>query len=273
MRGNRACQRKANVQQGLPAQQLHISLLVGRCLNIGEASMERERMAETPSKWRASMRYPRIPAIKSNHDNRKSEILCDVELRDSESRSSIAREHRPLGRVRKITVDLRAALAGVQEPYEPGEEVWDEHTAPKEAEQLSPATPSDTLILDKYENEQQAPTKILEAKPSQVPKRSRVKKDSFELWKIKMSLPPLANRPSQREAIPNRSLTNSPHSTKISLLQVTQQGVLANSDYHFSSVKSQNHSLITFPKILRTHSLNSGLAVDGCTSKTLVRKV
>ncbi|XP_041061029.1 uncharacterized protein LOC121287316 [Carcharodon carcharias] len=265
MRGNRLYQAQGKVHQVPSAQQLDISLLVGRCLNIGEASMEKDPAIETPSKWRASMRYPLTPAIKSDQNDIKPEMLCDVEHRGSESYCSFAREHQPPSRVQKIIVDLRAALSGVHEQCEPEEDVRDEYTVPKEADHLSSASPRNTLILNNYKNQQRAQTKILGPKPSPVSKRYWTKKDSLELWKIKMSLPRLVNPSSQREATSNH--LNSTHNTKISLLQVTKHGILANTDYHFSPVRSQNNSFVTFPKIFQTNHLKSSLAVDGRTSK------
>ncbi|XP_059847515.1 uncharacterized protein LOC132406206 isoform X2 [Hypanus sabinus] len=260
-------QSRGKVEQIPCPQPLNVNLLVSRCLSIGLGSSVKRpvaTVAKTRSNWRASLQHSTLPAIKSLPNSQLAEVRRGGEHGNSETRPVFA-QPLPPSNVQRITVDLRSALARVHEPCEHNDETLDEHTVLEEVGRGVSPNAGDTSAFDRS----QQPADTGNWKPDPHPKsgKSRSNERSFERLKIKMPLPPIANRPSEREPAPRAPLTSSAHNPKVGLLQVTKDGALANPDHDFQSARRQGNQLVPFPKIFLTTSPSNVSVRAECASR------
>uniref|UniRef100_UPI00398F1697 uncharacterized protein isoform X2 n=1 Tax=Pristiophorus japonicus TaxID=55135 RepID=UPI00398F1697 len=212
------------------ARPLSISLLVRRCVSIGEGPGHSgpARAADTRRNWRASVRGPLLPALEAAGGRGVSEVRREQAVAGPESRPP------PTSHARRITVDLRAALAGVQEPSEQAE-----------LPVIAPLTPRETPPADRHTDPQPAPANTGSSQPRAAWRTHESKAQPSALCRLRLPLPPIASPGSPGE--PGSDCP--PASTTLSLLQVTEDGILANADHHLDPASSRSHRTVAFPKM------------------------
>ncbi|XP_078280041.1 uncharacterized protein LOC144607232 isoform X2 [Rhinoraja longicauda] len=289
-------QRRGKLEPIPSPKRLDISLLVKRCLSIGSGSAL--RLAPSRSSWGASMLpsttlptttlptttlptttlptttlptttlptttlptttlpTTTLPTIRSLPDPKTTQVSDAGERGNSET-LPVPPQHLPTRVVRRITVDLRPALASVYEPCEPTEEVMPEEAMPEEAmpEEVGSATslyPGDASTVYRPKNRHPAHAGISNTNPlAGSPRRN----GPLQLLKVHMPLPPIVHPPgSERSPGLGGAITAQESSPKLQLVQVTEGGVLAKPGLVFHPITCPGSRSIPFPKILLvTHS-------------------
>ncbi|XP_048415970.1 nascent polypeptide-associated complex subunit alpha, muscle-specific form-like [Stegostoma tigrinum] len=134
VRASRRCE-----SQGPAARPLDFSLLLGRCLRLGETAVDKGPLSATLTTrrgWRGSVRCVRA----STPAGARSLPQEPGDVRGKAAANSPTPSGQPgPRRVQTITVDLRAALARVREPPEAAEEIGD---PPSEGDTAAPGPPT-----------------------------------------------------------------------------------------------------------------------------------
>ncbi|XP_055514401.1 uncharacterized protein LOC129711063 isoform X2 [Leucoraja erinacea] len=250
--------RRGKVEPIPSPQRQDISLLVSRCLSIGSGSEPRRPVATlAPSRvnWRASMPPSTLPTIVRSLPNPKATQVSGAGERGNSETPPIPPQHLPAREVRRITVDLRPVLARVNEPCEPTEEVM-----PEEVGAGSPLYLGDISTMSRHP----ANAGISKANPRPLARSPR-KNGPFELLKVHVPLPPIVHPDRERGHGLDGTVTAADPSPKLRLLQVTEDGILANPDLVLHPVRCRRNQLVPFPKILLTTHVDKASADDQST--------